>query len=116
MVGGPTRLWAGVLCHAVCVAIGFSAPQACAQEPSESHRKMVNRVVPAYRSLAQKMGISGSVKIEAVVAPNGTVKSAGILGGHPVLAQVGADAVRRCKWEASSRETHEIVVLNFHPE
>jgi TonB family protein len=110
------RFRAGVLCLEVCIAIGFSAPPARAQEPSESHRKMVNRVVPAYPSLAQKMGISGSVKIEAVVAPNGTVKSAGILGGHPVLAQAGADAVRRCKWEASPRETHEIVVFNFHPE
>ena len=71
---------------------------------------MLNRVVPAYPGLAQKMGISGSVKIEAVVAANG------ILGGHPVLAQAGVDAVRRCKWEAATRETHEIVILNFHPE
>jgi outer membrane biosynthesis protein TonB len=62
------------------------------------------------------MGIAGLVKIEAVVAPNGTVKSANILGGHPVLAQAGVDAVRKCKWEAGSRETKEVVVLNFHPD
>ncbi len=110
------RLRTAVLFLLVCAAIGSAVPQAGAQEPSESHRKMVNRVVPAYPGLAQKMGISGSVKIEAVVAANGNVKSTGILGGHPVLAQAGADAVRRCKWEASPRETHEIVVLNFHPD
>jgi TonB family protein len=67
---------------------------------------MVNRVVPTYPGLAQKMGIAGSVKIEAVVAPNGTVKSTDILGGHPVLAQAAVDAVRRCKWESASHETH----------
>ena len=106
----------GVLFLAVCTAIFPAIPVARAQESSEAHRKMVNRVVPAYPGLAQKMGISGSVKIEAVVAPNGTVKSTGILGGHPVLAQAGADAVRRCKWESASHETHEIVVLNFHPD
>jgi TonB family protein len=110
------RLRTAVLFLLVCGAIGFSAPQARAQESPDSHRRMVNRAVPAYPSLAQKMGISGSVKIEAVVAANGTVKSTGILGGHPVLAQAGVDAVRRCKWEAASRETHEIVVLNFHPD
>ena len=110
------RLRVGVLFLLVCAAIGSAVPLARAQESAESHRKMVNRVVPAYPSLAQKMGISGSVKIEAVVAPNGTVKSTGILGGHPVLAQAGADAVRRCKWEPAPHETHEIVVLNFHPE
>jgi TonB family protein len=110
------RLRTGVLFLAALVTIGSITPLAHAQEPSESHRKMLNRVVPAYPSLAQKMGISGSVKIEAVVAANGSVKSTGILGGHPVLAQAGVDAVRRCKWEAASRETHEIVILNFHPE
>ena len=81
-------------------------PVACTQESSEAHRQMVNRVVPTYPGLAQKMGIAGSVKIEAVVAPNGTVKSTDILGGHPVLAQAAVDAVRRCKWESASHETH----------
>jgi TonB family protein len=102
-----------VLLVVLCLVLGSCAH---AQEPAESHRKMVNRVVPSYPSLAQKMGISGSVKIEAVVSPNGTVKSTDILGGHPVLAQAGADAVRRCKWEPAQHETREIIVLNFHPE
>jgi TonB family protein len=112
------RLRTGVLFLAVCGALSLVAIPAsrAQQEQSESHRKMTSRVMPVYPSLAQKMGISGSVKIEAVVAANGSVKSAGILGGHPVLAQAGVDAVRRCKWESGPRETHEVVVLNFHPE
>src|SRR5215475_4320281 len=72
------RLRTWVLVLAVCAALGSFTH---AQDFSDSHRKMVNRVVPAYPSLAQKMGISGSVKIEAVVGPNGTVKATGILGG-----------------------------------
>ena len=32
------------------------------------------------------MNITGTVKIEVVVAPNGTVKDARVVGGHPVLA------------------------------
>jgi TonB family protein len=108
-----TRVLVLVACGAIAIGV---VPAAHGQEQSENHRKMVGRVVPVYPGLAQKMGISGSVKIEAVVAPNGTVKSAGILGGHPVLAQAGADAVRKCKFEAGPHETHEIVVLNFHPE
>jgi TonB family protein len=112
------RLWRGLGLAAVCCVIFVTSGPAsrAQQEQPESHRKMLNKVVPMYPSLAQKMGISGSVKIEAVVAANGTVKSAEILGGHPVLAQAGVDAVRQCKWETSPRETHEVVVLNFHPE
>jgi TonB family protein len=100
----------------VLFAMGvFANLPAHAQQP-EGQRKMVTKVVPIYPTLARKMGISGSVKIEALVAHNGTVKSAGILGGHPVLAQAGVDAVRRCKWEAGPRESKELVIFNFHPD
>ena len=111
------RMWVRFV-PVVCTTILLtSSPFCCAQQDqAESIRKMVTKVVPVYPLLAQKMRIAGSVKIEAVVGPNGIVKSAVILGGHPVLAQVGADAVRKCKWEAGLHETKEIVILNFHPE
>jgi TonB family protein len=109
------RRWTAITFVVLC-AMGLNLPALAQQDQPESRRKMVTKVVPNYPSLAQKMGIAGSVKIEAVVAPNGAVKSAGVLGGHPVLAQAGMDAVRRCKWEATPHETKEIVILNFHPE
>ena len=43
------------------------------------------RCSPRIPELA-KDEISGTVKIEVVVAANGTVKEARIVGGHPVLA------------------------------
>jgi TonB family protein len=112
------RFWVRFVVLAVCTTtLLASTPFSCAQQDqSENKRKMVTKIVPIYPSLAQKMGIAGSVKIEALVAPNGAVKSAGILGGHPVLAQAGVDAVRKCRWEPAPHETKEIVVLNFHPE
>jgi TonB family protein len=71
---------------------------------------MLTKVVPIYPGLAQKMGIAGSVKIEVLVAPNGSVKSTQTLGGHPVLAQAGVEAIRYWKWEAATHETKEIVI------
>jgi membrane protein involved in colicin uptake len=50
------------------------------------------------------------------VAPNGTVKSLQIKGGHPVLAQAAADAVRKWKWVQATHETKEPVVVKFDPE
>jgi TonB family protein len=108
-----TAITFAVLC---AMAVFVNLPGHAQQDQPESRRKMVTRVVAVYPNLAHDMRIAGTVKIEAVVAPNGTVKSAAILGGHPVLAQAGVDAVRRCKWEAASHETKELVVLNFHPE
>jgi len=100
----------------VCALLLLAAsPGSRAEDAAESKRKMITKIVPIYPMLAQKMGIAGSVKIEATVVPNGTVKSAAILGGHPVLAQAGLEAVNKCKWESASHETKEVVVLNFHP-
>lgn len=112
------RLWMREMVLAACVmALFVSSPLSRAQQDqADAHRKMVTKIVPIYPSLAQKMGIAGAVKIEALVAPNGSVKSADILGGHPVLAQAGLDAARKCKWESTSRETKEVVIFNFHPE
>jgi TonB family protein len=109
-----TRAVAFLFC--TCLLLG-SVPRAIAQQDaSESHRKMTGKVIPTYPTLAHDMKIGGAVRIEAVVAPNGTVKSATILGGHPILAQSALDAVRRSRWEPAPRETKEVVILNFHPE
>ena len=110
------RLGMRILFLLVCISSLLELTPLCRAQQEESRRKMVTRVVPNYPNLAQKMHIAGSVKIEALVAPNGTVKSAGILGGHPVLAQAGLDAVEKCKWEPSAHETKEVVILNFHPQ
>ena len=110
------RLWFRVTGLLVCALLLLAeVPNSRAEDGSESKRKMVTKIVPIYPMLAQKMGIAGSVKIEATVVPNGTVKSAAILGGHPLLAQAGVDAVNKCKWEPASHETKEVVILNFHP-
>jgi TonB family protein len=103
---------------AVCTAI-LLAPNSLSQAQQDQSegkaRKMVMKVVPVYPGLAQRMSIAGTVKIEGVIGPNGTVKSAEVLGGHPVLAQAAVDAFRKSKWEAAPRETKEVVIFNFHP-
>jgi TonB family protein len=61
------------------------------------------------------MGIRGSVRVEALVAPNGTVKSLEVKGGHPMLARAAADAVRKWRWVPAARETREPVIVRFDP-
>jgi len=112
------RLWIRSVAFLLCACFLLcSGPFSSAQHDSnESHRKMTSKIVPLYPPLAHDMHLAGTVRIEAVVAPNGTTKSVSVLGGHPVLAQAALDAVRRCKWESGPHETKETVILNFHPE
>lgn len=88
----------------------------CAQAQETSKRRVIDRATPAYPALARRMALEGVVKVDALVAQDGTVKSVEIKGGSPVLTQAALDAVRRWKWEPAARETHEIVELKFTPQ
>ena len=85
------------------------------QEQGETNRKIVNKVAPTYPELARKMNITGSVKIEVVIAPNGSVKSEKVVGGHPVLAQSAEEAIRKWKWTPNAQETTELIDIKFNP-
>ena len=71
------------------------------------------RVSPAYPELAKKMNVVGVVKVELTVAPNGQVKSAKAIGGHPLLIDASVNAAKQFKYEASTDETKEIVEFKF---
>jgi TonB family protein len=78
-------------------------------------RRAKNKVQPIYPELAHKMNISGTVKIEVVVAPNGTVKEARVVGGHPVLATAALDAAKKWRFEPASTESSGIIDFKFEP-
>lgn len=94
---------------------GFSSAFSLAQEQSDSHRKIVSRVVPSYPELARRMSIEGAVRIGVIVTPAGKVKAAQLIGGHPLLAKAAMDAIDKWKWAPASQETKELIELNFHP-
>ena len=85
------------------------------QPDSAAKRRVLQQSAPVYPSLARGMALAGIVRVDAVVGPDGIVKSVSIKGGHPVLAQAAVDAVRRWKWEAGPRESHEPVEVKFTP-
>ncbi len=78
-------------------------------------RRVVDRAAPAYPALARSMALEGSVRVEALVATDGSVRGVEIKGGHPVLAQAAQNAVRHWKWEPAARESREVVELKFSP-
>ena len=84
-------------------------------QQDEITRKVKVRVSPTYPDLARRMSISGLVKVQVVVAPNGTVKTTKIVGGHPLLVNAAVDAVKKWKFETASAETTGIVEFKFDP-
>lgn len=92
------------------------AVRSSAQESSETARKILIKTAAVYPTLARSMNIHGVVKIEALIAPNGTVKSMDVKGGHPLLTQSAVTAVGHWKFEPSAKETRELIEIKFDPE
>jgi TonB family protein len=94
----------------------FSASYSHAQQDTPSKRRLVEHSTPACPSLARSMALQGIVRVEAVVSADGSVKPLDIKGGHPVLAQAAANAVRKWRWEPAAHESHESVEVKFSAE
>ena len=78
-------------------------------------RRVKSKVQAVYPELARKMNLSGTVKVQVVVAANGTVKDAKVVGGHPVLANAALDAVMKWRFEPATGESTGIVDFKFEP-
>jgi TonB family protein len=102
-----------VLFWAVALA---PTPSFAQQDNPESNRKVVNRVVPKYPEMARTRNLKGSVRMDALVAPNGTVKSVEVRGGHPVLVQAAENAIRKWGWQPAAHETREPIEVRFDPQ
>jgi TonB family protein len=102
---------------AVLAVVVLAAAMVPAQQSTveDSKRKLKFKVNPSFSELARRMSLSGKVKIELVIAPDGHVKSSRAVGGHPILVQSCMDAVKDWRFEAASEETTQIVEFEFKP-
>jgi TonB family protein len=90
-------------------------PAAFPQEASqdEGRRKPTAKVQPKYPALARQLKLSGKVKLEATVSPDGHVKQTRTIGGSPVLVNAAMDAIRMWRYEPSPKETVEVIEIDF---
>jgi protein TonB len=105
-----TRFAASSIALLILAAASFS------QTPGtdEGKRKVKSKTSPVYPELARRMSVTGKVKIEVIITPDGHVRSTRVLGGHPLLVQVCQDAVKEWKYFPAPEETTQIVEFDFH--
>ena len=105
--------WGKKLMIAAATAL-FAVSVASAQTAvEEGKRKAKTRVAPQVPELARRMNITGKVRIEVVIAPDGHVKTSRAVGGHPLLVQSCLDAVKDWKFEPAPEETTQMVEFDF---
>ncbi|HZP16344.1 MAG TPA: energy transducer TonB [Terriglobales bacterium] len=98
---------------AATLLLAFYSTRVGAEDGME--RKVKTKVAAVYPEIARKMGLSGSVKLELVIAPNGTVKETKVIGGHPILVNAAVDAVKKWKFETGAADSTGTVEFRFEP-
>jgi TonB family protein len=94
----------------LATSIGSSTPL---RALSEEKRPVKHLVTPTYPELARKLNLSGTVRIEVTIGPDGTVKHTRVVGGHPVLAAEAERAAQKSTFESGPRETTETIDFKF---
>jgi len=102
-----------VLASAGATALLAASGFAQSTSTDEGKRKVKSKVAPTYPELAKRMNVTGKVKIEVIIAPDGRVKSTRAVGGHPLLVQSCQDAVKEWKFLPAPEESTQIVEFDF---
>ena len=78
-------------------------------------RTVITRVEPEYPATLKRLYIGGTVRVEVIVAPDGTVESTQLIGGNPILGQTAMRAVKQWKYARARAKQTLIVKLQFDP-
>jgi TonB family protein len=100
---------------ALAKATSGISPASASTSPVEGVRQVVHSLEPDYPALAERMKLTGTVQVQALVKPDGSVKEVKILGGHPLLAAAVTTAIMQWKYQPAAKETIEIVKFTFAP-
>ncbi|MCL4524023.1 MAG: energy transducer TonB [Acidobacteria bacterium] len=74
-------------------------PQRIRQGGNVQQARLINMVRPVYPPLARQARISGTVRLHAIIAKDGTVIQLEVVNGHPLLVQAALDAVRQWRYQ-----------------
>lgn len=109
------RAWHLLILFGVFVC-GLQSAAAQSAQTSENGRHVVRQMMPVYPDIAKRMGLTGTVRVLATVAPDGSVKAVQPVGGSPVLIQAAESAVYKWKFSTAAAETKETIELRFNPQ
>ncbi len=73
--------------------------------------KLIVQVKPEYPPLAKLARVQGTVRLEAVIASDGTIRDLKVVQGHPLLAKAALEAVSRWRYQPTLLNGEPLEVL-----
>jgi len=100
-------------CLAAALALLASAVVPQENQPKENQPKLLKKVVPAYPDILKKMNVSGTVRVQATIAADGSVKDVEARGGNAIFIDSVAAAVRSWKFVPGERQRTADITVSF---
>ena len=64
--------------------------------------KLIKEIKPTYPPLALQARISGTVRLEGIIGPDGTVQDLKVISGHPLLREEAIKAAKQWRYQPGS--------------
>ena len=93
------------------LALGMSClqPSAFFQKTGQqaNTRRIKVRIEPSYPERVRPLKLTGKVRIEVIVSPDGSIKNTRIVGSSPLLVDAALEAIKQWKYEPGPKEAVE---------
>lgn len=113
------RVWR-LLALAAAFFLWGSAPEARAEtlkvNEAEAKKAATKKVPATYPPMARQMNLTGRVEVEALVDEAGSVQSASVKMGNPVLGGAALAAIKQWKFTpftADGKPANAVVTISF---
>jgi protein TonB len=73
--------------------------------------KLLKKVLPIYPPLARQARVSGTVRLQGIIAKDGTIQNLQVLSGHPLLIQAALNAVRQWVYRPTILNSQPVEVI-----
>lgn len=75
--------------------------------------KIIRRVQPNYPPIARQARIQGTVRLEAIIAKDGTIQNLKVIQGHPLLVQSALQSVQQWRYAPTLLNDEPVEVVTF---
>ncbi len=115
--GVPGGQFGGVM-GGVLGGIPSAAPPPPPQKPIRvssgvQAAKVIRKVNPTYPPIARQARIQGVVRLEAIIAKDGSIQNLRVIQGHPLLVQTALQAVRQWRYAPTLLNDQPVEVITY---
>jgi TonB family protein len=100
---------------ATCFVVAMALILAVVNLPAQVNRRVLSNPEPPYPEVARRLRLSGVVKVQVTIAPDGKIKDAKITGGHPIFVNSVEQTLKEWKYAPASTETTAQLEFTFRP-